>query len=248
MGALKSWLRNLLSPASRFLRQAKSPPQGVDASDEFTRWLMLGNAGMVHPGNLSLLETAVRDAPAGGAMLEIGSFCGLSANLLAHYRRRHWRTEPLWTCDRWTFEGAEAGATMDTSGVTFDEYRTWVRDAFLRNVGLWSRGDLPRTIELTSDELFSAWDRGEEAADVWGRPQRLGGPLGFCYIDGNHTEAFARRDFENTDRYLMPGGYVLFDDSADDSQWEVRQVVAEVAASGRYELVAKNPNYLFRKR
>jgi hypothetical protein len=83
---------------------------------------------------------------------------------------------------------------------------------------------------------------------VFGRAVRLGGPLGFCYIDGNHTFDYAERDFRNADEFLAPGGFLLFDDSADGSEWEVCRVVAGLLAEGRYELVAKVPNYLVRKR
>ena len=50
-------------------------------------------------------------------------------------------------------------------------------------------------------------------SDVFGRSFQLGGPISFCYIDGNHTDDLAKRDFENCDRYLEKGGFVLFDDS-----------------------------------
>ena len=76
----------------------------------------------------------------------------------------------------------------------------------------------------------------------------LGGDIGFCYIDGNHTYDFARRDFENTDRALVKGGFILFDDSSDDSHWEVNRLVREIAAGSDYALISKHPNYLFRKR
>jgi hypothetical protein len=76
----------------------------------------------------------------------------------------------------------------------------------------------------------------------------FGGPIAFAYIDGNHAYDFARRDFENTDRFLVPGGFILFDDSADGSEFEVTRVVQEVLNSDAYEIVAKNPNYLLRKR
>jgi hypothetical protein len=39
----------------------------------------------------------------------------------------------------------------------------------------------------------------------------------------------------------------LFDDSADGSGWEVCRLVAEVYRAGRYQLIKKNPNYLFKK-
>jgi hypothetical protein len=72
--------------------------------------------------------------------------------------------------------------------------------------------------------------------------------LSFCYIDGNHSYDVATRDFLNTDRFLTPGGFIIFDDSADGSEWEVCKVIQEVIESGSYDLLAKNPNYFFQKR
>jgi hypothetical protein len=83
---------------------------------------------------------------------------------------------------------------------------------------------------------------------VLGRNVQLGGAISFCYIDGNHAYEYAKRDFENCHNFLEPGGFILFDDSADGSGWDVCNVVSEVQRSGRYELVIKNPNYLFRKK
>lgn len=103
-------------------------------------------------------------------------------------------------------------------------------------------------IELFSDEFFQAWRSSRAVQDIFGRPIALGGPISFCYIDGNHSYDFVKRDFENVDAFLERGGFILFDDSEDGSAWEVCRVVQEVRASGRYDLVIKNPNYLFRKK
>jgi ATP-dependent RNA circularization protein (DNA/RNA ligase family) len=75
----------------------------------------------------------------------------------------------------------------------------------------------------------------------------LGGTISFAYIDGNHTYDFAKRDFENADKYLEVGGVILFDDSSDDSIWEVNKVIEEIKKEGRYEIIIKNPNYLIKK-
>jgi len=84
--------------------------------------------------------------------------------------------------------------------------------------------------------------------DQFGRSVSLGGPLSFCYIDGLHTYDQCSRDFQNVDRWLQVGGFVLFDDSSDFSDWEgVRRVVSEVRRGGRYRVVLNNPNYLFKK-
>jgi hypothetical protein len=54
-------------------------------------------------------------------------------------------------------------------------------------------------------------------------------------------------DFELADECLEEGGFMLFDDSGDASGCEVCRVIEEVKATGRYELVIANPNYMFRK-
>ena len=75
---------------------------------------------------------------------------------------------------------------------------------------------------------------------------QLGGPISFCYIDGNHTYEGAKLDFLNCDVFLEPGGFLLFDDSV-EHQFGGWRVMPEVLATGRYQLAATNPNHLFRK-
>jgi len=218
------------------------------ASTEYITWLSFANPGMLHRGNVDCMDYAIRHLPSRAPIMEIGSFCGLSTNVITHLKEKHNVSNPLVTCDKWIFEGAENGGPLgDSRTVMHDDYKKFVKDSFLRNVRMFSRADLPFTIELFSDDLFKAWAHGDLCKDVFGRETRLGGPISFCYIDGNHTYEYARRDFENCDRFLELGGFILFDDSADDSEWEVRRVVHEVAESGRYTLIAKAPNYFFQK-
>jgi hypothetical protein len=126
--------------------------------------------------------------------------------------------------------------------------REFVKDTYMRNVRFFGEGSLPETVEMLSDEFFEAWRIRSATRDVFDRPTTLGGPISFCYIDGDHSYDAAHRDFLNTDEFLEPGGFVLFDDSADGSGWEVCRVIEEVKRSGRYEIAAQNPNYMFRKR
>ncbi len=218
--------------------------------DEFVTWLGFANAGMLCDGNVFSFDYALSNMPAksSAAVVEIGSFCGLSTNAIGHYMRKHHVTAPLFTCDRWLFENANAGKCIAGSPLTHDEYRKYVVESFHRNVNLFSRSRLPHTIEAYSDEFFDLWRKRATTTDVFGRSVTLGGAIGFCYIDGNHTYDFAHRDFVNTDEFLIPGGFILFDDSADESGWDVRRVIAEVLRSGKYEKVIDNPNYLVRKK
>jgi hypothetical protein len=214
-------------------------------SDDFISWISIANAGMLNKGNLLCFDYAIRNLPSTNPIIEIGAFCGLSTNLLSHFKQKHGVENQLFSCDRWMFEGA--GGNVGDSDISHDEFRTFVRETYIRNVKMFSRSQLPHTIEMLSDDFFAAWSAAATTIDVFGRSTRLGGPISFCYIDGNHLYDFARRDFANTDRFLEPGGFVLFDDSADGSKWEVCRVIEEVKKMENYRLVIKNPNYLFQK-
>jgi hypothetical protein len=239
--------------ARKVLRTVGLGPNGqgplTDSWTDYLSWLSYANAGMLVRGNVDCIDYAIRHLPSAAPLIEIGSFCGLSTNVISYLKRKHGASNRLVTCDRWAFEGAEGGGRLgDCDWIDHPHYKAFVKETYLRNIRMFSAPDLPYTVEKFSDEFFAAWDAGETQVDVLGREIRLGGPIAFCFIDGNHSYDFARRDFENTDRHLEPGGFVLFDDSGDGTDWGVCKVVAEVAASGRYELIANNPNYFFRKR
>jgi len=216
--------------------------------DEFITWLSFANAGMLNPGNAYLMDLAVEQAPEGGAFIEIGSFCGLSTNCILHFMRRHGRKNTFFTCDKWAFENSDGGGTLGDSPLQHAEYREFVKTTYMRNVGFFGAGERPRTIEVFSDEFFDLWRRRANVSDVFGRDVELGGPISFAYIDGNHTYEFAKRDWQNVDEFLLPGGFVLFDDSASYLEFEVYPVVRELQRDPNYELVATNPNHLLRKR
>jgi hypothetical protein len=218
-------MRNLFTRALKRIKQSRDTRGRLDISDEYVNWLCYA-------------------AP----IVEIGSFCGLSTNLLTYYEAKNGVRNPLFTCDKWTFEGANHNSTLGDSSVTHEEYRTFVKETFIRNVSVFSRHALPHTVEILSDDFFEAWRESREVLDVFGRATRLGGPISFCYIDGNHTYEYVRRDFQNCDEFLEPRGFILFDDSADSSDWEVRQVIAEIQAAKKYECIVNNPNYLFMKK
>jgi hypothetical protein len=232
------------------------PAHTMEHTLDFLNWLRFINAGHYQgPGNVEAMDHAIARMPDEGRMLEIGSFAGLSTNQIGALKRRHRRRTPLVTCDAWSFEGIDMDVRVGGHPVTFREYAAHVRETYARNVRFFSRDDVPATVQMFSDEFFAAWGRGERAADVVGGGQvTLGGALCFCFIDGDHTYGAAKRDFENTDRYLVRGGFVLMDDSGDGvpgpdgKPWGSWQVAKEVEAAGRYELVMKTPNYLFRKR
>lgn len=217
--------------------------------NEFLVWIRFAVPGMLAEGNVHAMEYAITNMPPGKPIVEIGSFCGLSTVVLSYFLSKQSKTTPVFTCDKWEFEGQELGSPLgDSPTVSHDVYQTYVKETFRRTMQTFAAEHLPHTIECFSDEFFRRWFENEKTVDVFGRPVTLGGEISFCYIDGNHTYEFAKRDFENTDKALVPGGFILFDDSGDDSQWEVNQLTKEIISGHEYELISRNPNYLLRKR
>jgi hypothetical protein len=244
MNSLRSFFARAFRKATFLL---EPPKLQTNVSDEFIDWLCFANAGMLDKGNLHLIDTAIKQLPSAAPILEIGSFCGLSANVLTHYKRKYGAKNRMVTCDKWEFENAgEGNDRIGVSPIHFSDYRTFVKESFLRNARLFSADDLPFTLEMTSDEFFRAWSDGIAAQDVFGRSIPLGGPLSFCYIDGNHSYEGAKKDFLNCDAALEKGGFLLFDDSTVEA-FGVRDLMPDVLATGRYALVAQNPNHLFQK-
>ena len=99
--------------AGRVLRKAAriiDPPETRKINlinDEYIKWLCFANAGMLERGNLYSIDYAIGHLPSAAPILEIGSFCGLSANVITHFKRKHGASNPLITCDKWEFEGAD---------------------------------------------------------------------------------------------------------------------------------------------
>jgi hypothetical protein len=116
-------------------------------------------------------------------------------------------------------------------------------------VRFWNGHRLPHSFRLRSDAFFDAWLQGETRVDLFGRDVRLGGPASLVFIDGDHRVEQARRDFENADRVLVPGGFVLMDDSDCFGAFpHLYELVLEVARAHGYDIVGENPHHLLRKR
>jgi hypothetical protein len=245
-GVLASAFRHA---ADRMIRNRENEDLERIADDEFLAWVRLAVPGMLCQGNIEAMQYAILNMPQDKPIMEIGSFCGLSTIVMSHLLNKSSKPSKIFTCDKWEFEGQQLGSLLgDYSSVTHNEYREYVKRTFVASVQTFTGGRLPFTIECISDEFFRRWFENEKTADVFDRPVILGGEISFCYIDGNHTYEFAKRDFENANRALVPGGFILFDDSADGSDWEVNRLTREISSGNDYELVSRNPNYLFRKK
>jgi len=234
-----------------FFRRVKKLP----FQDHFIRRLpssVLGQ-GMLHDGNLYLMDYAIRNMPVGGNVLEIGSWGGLSANLQLYLMRKYGRTEPFLGCDPWIYEGIhdeKQGVPDGIDGandVKRTDYMDYIMKAYIHSVRMFHPQHLPYAIRATSDAFFELYDQKADVIDVFDRKKALGGSISYCYVDGNHAYDFVKRDFENAARHLLPGGFILFDDSWDGSNFGSTLLMDEIKKNRMFKIVDKNPNYLIRK-
>ena len=225
-----------------FLRRKSIP------HDETLAWIRFLNPGMLDQGNVWQFDRAIKEMPPKGAVVEIGSFCGLSLNHITHLMEKHSRRNPVFSVDAWNFEGFSLSEKVFAgTHIESGPYRELVMETFTRNLLLFSGTRLPHHIRLDSDHFFDAWQNGRELPDHFGRSVRLGGPIAFAYIDGDHSYEQSWRDFENIDRHLVPGGFIVFDDSADWTDWGSHHAAKKAARLPNYELIGRTPNYCIRK-
>ena len=230
----------------KFFGAKKEPVKKLD--NEYLKWLSFANAGMLDPGNIYSFDYIIKNLPSDNPIIEIGSFCGLSTNTMSYFLEKHKKKNNIMTSDKWIFEGSENGGSIADSNISYPDYKTFVIDSFKRNVKFFSKSNLPFSIEVFSDEFFELWQNKATVKDIFNREIKLGGGISFAYIDGNHTYDFAKRDFENTAKFLDIGGFILFDDSSDKSSFGCGpKLMNEILENKDFELVFKNPNYLFRK-
>jgi hypothetical protein len=119
-------VRKLVARALRKGARMIDPPAETRAvEDEGVTWLSYAIPGMLDPGNIYWMDYAIRNLPGAGRILEIGSFCGLSTNVITHFKRLHGKRNPLITCDQWDFEntnGRRAPATCESRALESSLY------------------------------------------------------------------------------------------------------------------------------
>ena len=235
----------------RILRKIsfKKLPEKIDIkNDEFLKWISFAIPGMTGGRNIESMGYAIKSLPSNSPIIEIGSFCGLSTIIISHFKSEFGKTNKLYTCDKWEFEGQKLGNNIGKTDLSHDEYKKFVKESYIRNIQTFCKNNLPITIEIFSDVFFKMWENKQKTIDVLGRESSLGGPISFVFVDGNHTYEFVKRDFENVDKFLEKNGFVLFDDSSDYSHWQgSNKVMKEILKRKDYKLIARNPNYLFQK-
>lgn len=219
-----------------------------DISDAYINWLCFANAGMLDRGNLHCFNYAAENLPSNNPVIEIGSFCGLSTNIIAYYLAKNKKRNKIISCDKWMFEGFKKGKKIGDSNILCEDYRDFVKETFIRNVKMFAIEVPVYAVEEFSDDFFRMWESSQEVSNILGGVVKLGGEISFCYVDGKHSYEQVKKDFINVDKFLEKDGFILFDDSGLLSLFEgVKKLMKEIEGNNDYELVMKNPNYMFKK-
>jgi Predicted O-methyltransferase len=174
---------------------------------------------------LALYAAAAGAAALGLPILEVGTYCGRSTILLADAARAAGVTALTVDHHRGSEEQQPGWEYHDPSVVD-------------SQVGLMDT--LPtfrRTLYLAGleDHVVALVGRSPQVAAVWG------GPLGFVFIDGGHTDEHANGDYEGWVPHLAEGGLLaihdVFPDPADGGQAPYR-VYLRALASGAFTEVS----------
>lgn len=218
--------------------------------ETFVDWIKIGVIGWCTNRNIEIIDQCVASLPA-GAIVEIGSYCGLSMSIIAHSMRMHKKTNYFYSVDDWYYEGYHPGDVI-SGAFTTDEWRQHTEDMFKLTEKLAAKHVPHSHIKKNSNDFFEYWTNNASLIDLHGNSTQLGGDIAFAYIDGDHSYEQSKRDFINVDKFLVPGGYVFFDDSTENVGFGCKITAKEVMNMPNYELVFQpadgNSNKCFRKK
>jgi predicted O-methyltransferase YrrM len=166
--------------------------------------------GWVHAADGYLLYRLARDDGARGAIVEIGSWMGLSTAWLAAGSKAAGR-EPVHAVD--VFDG---GAMLKDRDVVKNEGTTYHHFVeYLEAEGLF-------------DHVIPIVAESAAAARAWN-----GGAIRLLFIDGDHRYEAVKQDIELWAPHVAVGGHVVFDDATVHYPGVV-QLIAELRADGAH--------------
>ncbi|MGW7102029.1 class I SAM-dependent methyltransferase [Streptomyces sp. NPDC054838] len=174
---------------------------------------------------LALYAAASGAAALGLPLLEVGTYCGRSTILLADAAR----------------EAGVAALTVDHHRGSEEQQPGWeYHDPTVVDPEIGLMDTLPafrRTLHRAGleEHVIAIVGRSPQVAAAWG------GPLGFVFIDGGHTDEHANGDYEGWAPHLAVGGTLVihdvFPDPADGGQAPYR-IYLRALASGAFEEVS----------
>jgi hypothetical protein len=206
--------------------------------------------GMLSMHNVQLMDYAIRKMPSEGVVLEIGSYAGLSANVILHLLNKYGKGHRMYCVDAWIYEGYnDSSSTENTeyidgrTDVMRKDYSSYIREAFKQSLVLFQPNRLPFSFHALSRNFFKGWGQAERV-DVFHRKHTPAGRLAFCYIDGNHSYEAATEDYENVMRLMLPSGFILLDDTEPHLQFGSVKLRKEIMQDRRVAVISAKKNLL----
>lgn len=154
---------------------------------------------------LAMLFAAV---PAGGAAVEIGSFKGKSTVGLAAMSA-HYGLGPVVSIDPHTAP-CETDPLLGDQDSSFEVFQSSLREA-----GVEQHVEVHRAF---SRDVASGWNR----------------PIRFLWIDGDHTYAGAKLDFDLFSPFLVDGAIVAIHDTLHEFEGPIRVFVEQMLRSNQF--------------
>lgn len=160
-----------------------------DCKNEEVRNIIKDTHALITDEEGMLLFSLPSRIPIQGAIVEIGSYKGGSAVLLAKGSRRAGRKGNVYAIDPHYWERA---FWLDKEFVPTDTFRI-----FSENIKKAGVNDLVIPVLKTSHETVRNWKQ----------------PISLLWIDGNHDYIYVKMDFLLWEKYLINGGVIAFHDS-----------------------------------
>jgi predicted O-methyltransferase YrrM len=164
--------------------------------------------GLITPDVGEALGALAATVPAAEAIVEIGSYKGMSTAHLA-VGSRDGNGARVYAVDPWDLPGNEFGKHGYSAPIVREEFERQLRDA-----RVWGR--------VTPIRGFSV-----SVAKEWAGPQ-----VGLLFIDADHREKSVRADAHAWAEHLASGHVIAFDDLDTPRNPGVRVVVEEFVAAG----------------
>lgn len=163
--------------------------------------------GFMDDAEIALLYKLAREVPAGGVIVEIGSYQGKSAITLGTGAQEAGAL--VWTID----PHEDLQVTEQT------RYGMENHAALLENLTTYHLGAVVRVVALRSDEVARIWTR----------------PIDLLWIDGSHEYMDVRRDFEQWSAFVKPDGKIAMHDTS--GHWPgVTRFIQELATAGDWDI------------
>lgn len=195
---------------------------------------------------LTLFTLAYTSADIPGDILELGSWCGRSAVALGMAARLTGKTKVH--CidlfpekDDW-YQNADGtySFAVTLNGKVYGAYRdqtVWA-EPFLRDIAPMYeryRGTFEAFNYATAENNLQEWVTPYRAdLETFSKTVPEGFSLRLAFIDGDHSYEAVCQDIQVIERYLLPGGWVCFDDAFSSYEGVNKAIQTQIIDSGKY--------------